>query len=624
MIAGAAGCGRGPQPLEAWENAAGGTFFDVKNGAESAEQTTAAEGTSPEETAAEETPAEETTAAGETTPAEETTAAGETTAAEQAHYIFPVRTPVPFEEMSSENFDAEAMDAAIEDLTAKLTEPDAFEAICADYDLIIDQYDALETDYNLIYIRYSGDPSNDEVFDLYSQEGELLDVYNDRMCIAFHDALESAYGEEFAAYIGSETLVGMLKDYQPMTDEAFALSREYDELIDRYFDMDENQESQPSRPADYGELYLELLDNFIATAREDGTCENYAEYIYKYGYFRDYSPEDIEAFRQWAKDFAGPSELRLTTAAYGLVGGFFRYMDISFTEDELYSKLKPYLTSVSPLHLEAYEAMENYHLCDFAPSVTKMNAGYTTKLDLYGVPYIFNDPTGNVGDIQTLIHEFGHFAEGYNNKKPAFYNFDCIDVAEIDSQGMEMLMLNYADEIYGEDCALTARMDNVIHLLGLIVDGCIFDEFQQEALQRRMDGTLTTGDQVGQLFNEVESRYGQNRWGFGWYVVHHTFDAPFYYLSYATSAAASLGLLVIGQESGYDAAVSAYNELVEMGTDQGYSHTLETVGLPDPLTDEGCERLTEGLGAYIETLLAEAAEAAEAEMEGGGGYAFEE
>ena len=65
----------------------------------------------------------------------------------------------------------------------------------------------------------------------------------------------------------------------------------------------------------------------------------------------------------------------------------------------------------------------------------------------YGGAFIFDSPYENWHDIQTVIHEFGHYNETFHGYRHSIEYVHNVDVAEIHSQGLELLCLEYADEI---------------------------------------------------------------------------------------------------------------------------------------------------------------------------------
>lgn len=515
-------------------------------------------------------------------------------------YIFPERTPVHFSEMTCDNFDEDAFVAALDDMEAAIFQEGMIDALKADWDILVEQYDRISTDYALSNILYMCDPT-DEAFELYSGiEMQLIEL-SDRLLIVLREVLESSYGDALSVYINSEDIIADAIDYIAMTDEEFALSEERTAMEDEYYTIAASGARVAGSKAE--KLYLRMLDNFIAST-EFTEYDNFVDYVYDMSFFRDYGVEDIAVMKEWVKDFVVPYY-------FGIINELVDnekldgYYTTAHTQDEIIAAVGPWVSSVSEEAAETFNMMVEYGLINIEASDTKNDGGFTTSLQLYGVPFIFDCPYGYLGDIETLIHEFGHYYETMHNMKPMMYDYSNIDVAEINSQGMEMLMLSHAEEIYGKSYAEVASLYNLYNIFGAIIDGCMFDEFQQRALYGRMDGSITEGKQLTELYLDIEYEYFEDMyysWAEDWWQVHHTFTSPFYYISYATSATAALGFLMMANED-YDAAVEKYVELIDIGSENGFLETLEMIGMPLPTTEEGCAELTEGLENYFENVL---------------------
>ncbi len=182
------------------------------------------------------------------------------------------------------------------------------------------------------------------------------------------------------------------------------------------------------------------------------------------------------------------------------------------------SKLDSVTEEIGPVYQRALDFMQEYGLYDISYSEKKLDVGYTITLPYYYASFIFDKPSGSYNDMETMIHESGHFYANYVNPMHALLEEDNLDVAEIHSQGLEVLMLEHAAEIYGDDQADIATAVILMNMLSAVVDGCVFDEFQTKALQARMAGTLTTAPHVVDLLDEVEDANGASpTWGDSWY-----------------------------------------------------------------------------------------------------------
>ena len=65
----------------------------------------------------------------------------------------------------------------------------------------------------------------------------------------------------------------------------------------------------------------------------------------------------------------------------------------------------------------------------------------------------------------TLVHEFGHFNADFYSTDSVLWGSSNIDVAEIQSQGLEVLFSQFTDEIYGEENADAMNAETIYNML---------------------------------------------------------------------------------------------------------------------------------------------------------------
>ena len=526
-------------------------------------------------------------------------------------YVYPKRTPVAYTDMKDDTFDSEAFDAAVADMNAKCNDPDALVDLKYDFCMITEQFDRAVTDFSLVQIAYQCDFANEEIFERYNDLSLDLNVVSDDMCNAVIAALNGPCGEELESFINSDKVVADILSHVPLTDEQQALTEENNALTDEYYDK--SAQELDNQSVVMGELYLKIIDNLMADVAFYPEYDSAVEYYYDKVYMRDYAPEDVEPLYDWVKENGVTLyNCCLTAIILNYMENYTTYFEDAPSEGEMIEKVVPYTSSVSAEAAEIFDTMVELGLYDMAASPDKADGGFTTELIYYGVPFIFDCPYECMWDYETLIHESGHYYESALNDEPQLYQYDCIDLCEIDSQGMEALMLRYADDIYGEGMGDFVRVFTMYNLLNSIIDGCVQDCFQQRAFEKRASGELKTGEDVVNLYLAVEEEFWGDAaedygWGENWWEIHHTFDSPFYYISYATSATAALGILASSEED-YDAALENYNEFVRMGNAQGFENTLDVCGMLNPLDWADNEELTEVLTDYFAALMGEDAE----------------
>ena len=125
---------------------------------------------------------------------------------------------------------------------------------------------------------------------------------------------------------------------------------------------------------------------------------------------------------------------------------------------------------------------------------------------------------------------------------------DSLDTAEIHSQGLEVLMHAYYKDMYGDDAELM-EISNLSYMLNSILQGTCEDEFQQKVFENP-DMSL---EEMNKLHGDLTEKYlGYSR-EYEWVDIHHHYEVPFYYISYATSAASALEIWMMSMNHREDA-----------------------------------------------------------------------
>ena len=98
-------------------------------------------------------------------------------------------------------------------------------------------------------------------------------------------------------------------------------------------------------------------------------------------------------------------------------------------------------------------------------------------------------------------------------------------------------------------------------------------------------------DELQEIYNEVAAEYGYDReegYETDWMSIPHTFDDPFYYISYAASAVPALELYGMPQSD----AVAAYMIVSDTNPEEYYcSQALNKAGLSDVFDNAACARI---------------------------------
>lgn len=518
------------------------------------------------------------------------------------------RSDLHFSEMKYVEFDLEAYEAKIAEFTSLLESEGNAEAVKLSFDALYSDCAYADAMSCLASVLYNLDYQNDALLNDSDVALEIAIAAKDAFQTVAAAAINSPlYGDALASYLG-EKAAESYRDYKPMTDELKALyneekqlENEYDRLaaeeikgrvdgkemtLDDVYDMYselseaefENMTQQVYKTANekQGGLLIRMRDVRNRIAELEG-YDNYVEYCYDSIYGRDYEPEAALAFGEAVKEcLAKLPELYSKMAQCYVRSSNAR---TAKTPDEVLELVHRYAAKLDPELEESYDYMVEHGLVDITDDEKKLQGiGYTTFFNYYGVPFVYNAPDMSMFDIGSMTHEFGHYNNYYycqpSNRLVCSSSYD---VCEIHSQGLEVLFSQFYDEIYPKnaDCA---RLVLVYMLCSNIIEGCKFDQLQQEFYLN--DLSL---EEMNKRFMEICEEHGKAypegcEFDRTWIYVPHTFTSPMYYISYATSALSSLQIFNMTMEDPERALVE-YMKLTAYGdADVGYIEVLEKAG----------------------------------------------
>lgn len=487
------------------------------------------------------------------------------------------------------------------------------------YHVVEEEFNRLQTQLVLCEIRTKQDVTDKEM-----QEAELTltnqaNVLSDEAGRVLKLVLDSAYRDELSYEIG-EAATAVLDDYTPMEDWYLELSERETRLTQEYYEriiedvsvnaageewsFDRFYEEMPEERETYYEvtnaLYkarnekvLPILQELIEVRNDLAVrsgYENYADYAYDVVYGRDYYKEELEELYRQTKEIAVPLEEKIYTYSYyrGYQEQLYDFEPLD--GEEILDLVEPQIADVDERLLEAYHYLREHHTYDIEEGEWKADAGFTVPLAEYGSAFIFNAPGGSIDDVRTVIHEFGHYNATFHDTTPAIVSMTNIDVAEIQSQGLEMLTAQHADGLVG-DKANAYRAETIERLLSSVTTGCFFDELQF----RLYEEPEMNAEEINRLAKDLAQEYGfyfpeGTEYYYAWVEVAHTFEQPMYYISYAVSA---LSALDIGAEAyqDRDSAVDRYMRLSAIDSSLPYREAVKELGLTDIFEEGGVEKI---------------------------------
>lgn len=328
-----------------------------------------------------------------------------------------------------------------------------------------------------------------------------------------------------------------------------------------------------------GELFLELMALRKQMIKGSGFSSYAASQYDAFG--RVYAPEQALAAAQVVKQVFVPLYIRLRERCENDL----RYLSgATFGEDQFVAAMEQAVERVVPGAGEAWRYMLAYGLYDSQPSPRKLHGSFTTYIAAYRCPFLFTQWTDDASSAFTVVHEFGHFLSYYLNPEGTYYGAENLDLAETDAQGFELLMLSEYDALFGR-YADAARLCFLTNALYAILSGFMEDEFQQRAFQLK-DPTV---EELNRLYGALAGEYGFDRLfgyeGREWTEIGHTFQFPFYYVSYGVSMLGALSLVQCGK--------GAYGRMVRRKAGTSF---FDAVG-----TDVLSEDTIRSLAAWVES-----------------------
>jgi hypothetical protein len=325
-------------------------------------------------------------------------------------------------------------------------------------------------------------------------------------------------------------------------------------------------------------LFAEFVRVNNAMAQKMG-YDNYTDYAYECDYRREYAPEDIEQVRQFAKEQLAPLQERVREELLALDEIM---QDEEFAAEEVLYYLQydneavdAYIQSVSESFGDAYTELweKEYYCLAYDESASKISA-YQEMLPSLKHPFLYIGP--GYTDAQAIVHEYGH----YYSALIAPDREISYDLAELQSQGNEWLLLAHLSEQYNDNAVLHVNLERLYDALDDVMLFLCMDEFEQEIYAN--PEKYTDHESLDALYTEIVSGYVDPEYFNLDYWHYVVFDYEAYFASYAISLIPCIELYYLA-ETDMDAAKQTYLSLIEYEGDLTFSEVLEGAGLQNPL-----------------------------------------
>ncbi len=500
------------------------------------------------------------------------------------------------------------------------TAMDAFNDYVEGLDFVIEQYqtayvlyDVENTDANYANYTTAATAYNEMLANYYKAFRLVYDCQDETLKADF---FENDSDDDINYYLEQADIYGGNSQTQTDIDNVLA---DYNDILadDASYNSDGSftTNALSKIQAKYGELVK--LNNKLAT---DAGESNYMDYAYKYVYGREYTPNDVATMRNYVKQYIAPLFTAIHTKLYN------DYMEYNIYYNQYYPDLDGddydfyYTMLYDSLFMSADDTYfySAKNAIDLIASYFKYidannNATMTAKVeDLFKTGNYFIGETEGAytywfdgknkailyfnedyySNTFTFVHEFGHYYDAMLNNGGC----DSMDLAEIHSQGNEMLMLAWLENNLptgvSADGYNTVKLSQLEDMLGTVLLATAVDEFEQ-AVYTNKYGNTDDSDNVQSiptlnyhdLFKMIMDDYGLTDIYDSSYWAYVCFDNAAYYISYAMSALPAVEIYAKAQTN-LASAKTAYLSLFDYDTTDTFTSVLEDASLQSPFDEE--------------------------------------
>ncbi|MBR4201477.1 MAG: hypothetical protein IKQ91_09460 [Oscillospiraceae bacterium] len=480
--------------------------------------------------------------------------------------------------------DASAQDSAVNELKAEIEQLQddwTYQGNEAEIQTVIDNLllavDVAYAKMERANAEYYADWSNAELKQAYQQaDSDYQIIYHMVTWAIVNGYRKSMYASVFEPYYtddGSDNYY-IMNTLNRVMKYARRDAAEYDSMLNDYYDTAYSDE------IDADETNLKCAKLYLDTLKTYDT----SHYLYDI-YGRDYTAEEISALYPLILERIVPMKEAVAEKLEVLKDTYYDTYDQDAAE-----LLKTYAPKLCPEIAESSEKLFSESLYIAPKGDNCYDGGFTVAFpnEQSGLIYLYMDDT--IYDLINFTHEFGHFHSEWRETTPIYLRSNEKDIAEVQSQGMEMLFLSFYPEIL-EDASDYYELIALYNILDSVVSGFMVGEFEYQVMQKsdQMDA-----EDVVALFEQMRS---EATFEPDLYQITHLYEQPGYYISYGISALPALQIYTIMKEN-LDSAVQIYEKISELPSSSGdisYISAMEECGLPSFLETESVDQLADDL-----------------------------
>lgn len=493
----------------------------------------------------------------------------------------------PAEEHKDQRYDVAAIREKIEKLTKIWNASDEEEQIKTLTEEIVTAVDEASAVCVRAEMQYYADWNNEDLRLLHEQtQQDYYEVYDMAQWVFSNGSRKSLFRELFTPYIVEEWVDYYLTvSLNRVAKSARTSSASSGRLLDEYYKAAYDPEIDADQAnTTCAKLYLDTLDNYTLD-----------EYLYD-SYYRDYSAEDVSALYQEIVRVLVPLQKELTQYIQDNPKYEEIYQSDHFSA-EPFEMIQKHAPEISASVTESIKKLLDEHLYTLGEGDDCYDGSYTVDIPNEQRALIYAYRSGTFSDFIGSVHEFGHFHADWRLTTPMLTQKSVVDVAEIQSQGMEMLFTHFYPDIFGDQADELEVME-LYNIVDSVIAGFAVGEFEYEVMKNfdEADETFVL-ETYQRIMDECDL-------GLELYQVTHLYEQPGYYISYGVSALAALQIYTEMQES-FASGVQLYEKIASVSSVDGehmLRNALSICGFDDIFASETFDRNIKAVFDRVDSL----------------------
>lgn len=362
---------------------------------------------------------------------------------------------------------------------------------------------------------------------------------------------------------------------------------------------------------EYQNILFDLIKIRNRIAKNTG-YENYVQYslvkLKRFGYNYD----DIKLFRENIIKYIIPicknmnelkkEELTLDVINYYDTIFFKKMPNLKVYGIDLLNELKNSFVKVDDELSKLFNLMLEKNYIDLCQNSGKVNFSITNYLVCLGMPVITGNFKNSYLDLQTTTHEMGHSFQKYcssiedkNYIISPLLKYPTMEIAEMFSYAMELIMMNKVSNIFSEDDYNKYQFIKIYNLISQLPYICAVDEFQ-EIIYSKEDLKL---DEINKIWLKLSKKYhleisnsGNKNLNDGGYYYRqsHIFLDPFYYIDYALSYFGAVSIWNSSKEN-----LDLFKQIARVASYYSFKDLIEKYNMPNPFDSENVKIISSNL-----------------------------